>query len=49
MISIMVKNLADKHIADHKMIADIDRFTGRKTTTERIVKPIMQAKLKAKL
>ena len=49
MISIMVKNLADKPVADHKMIANIDRFTGRKTTTERIVKCIMQAKLKAKL
>ena len=49
MISILVKNLADKHVADHKMIADIDRFTGRKTMTERIVKRIMQAKLKAKL
>ena len=43
------KTLADKHVADRKMIAGIDRFTGRKTITERIIKRIMQAKLKAKL
>ena len=43
------KTLADKHVTDRKMIAGIDRFTGRKTITECIVKHIMQAKLKAKL
>ena len=42
------KNLADKHKADHKMITGIQRF-GKSTMTERIVKRIMQAKVKAGL
>ena len=43
------RNLADKHTADRKMIAGITRFPGRKTMTERIVRRIMQAKVKAGL
>ena len=43
------KNLSDKHAADLKMIKAIDRFGGRKTNTEKIVKKIMQAKVKLKL
>ena len=43
------KNLRDKHAADRKMIKAIDRFGGRKTNTEKIVKKIMQAKLKLKI
>ena len=44
-----VKTLRDKHAADRKMIKAIDRFGGRKTTTEKIVKKIMQAKVKLKM
>ena len=36
----------DKLIADRKMVADIDRFPGKKTMTEKIVKKIMQGKIK---
>ena len=43
------KTLRDKHAADRKMIKAIDRFGGRKTTTEKIVKKIMQAKVKLKM
>ena len=42
-------NLSDKHAADRKMIKAIDRFGGRKTNTEKIVKKIMQAKVKLKI
>lgn len=42
------KNLADKHTTDRKMITGIQRF-GKNTMTERIVKRIMQAKVKARL
>ena len=40
------KSLSDKHAADRKMIASIDNLPGNKTTTERIVKTIMKAKVK---
>ena len=43
------KTLRDKHAADRKMIKAIDRFGGRKTTTEKIVKKVMQAKVKLKM
>ena len=43
------KNLRDKHAADRKMIQAIDRFKGRKTNTEQMVKKIMQAKVHLKL
>ena len=36
----------DKLIADRKMVAGIDRFPGKKTMTEKIVKKIMQGKIK---
>ena len=39
------KSLADKNIADRKMLAGIDKFPGKKSLTEQIVKQIMQAKL----
>ena len=42
------KSLADKHAADRKMITGIQRFR-KNTMTERIVKRIMQAKVKAGL
>ena len=42
-------NLQDKWKADAKMIQGIDKLTGRKTMTERIVKKIMQAKKRLKL
>ena len=38
--------LKDKWAADRKMIAKVDKLSGRKTLTERIVKIIMKAKLK---
>ena len=40
------KSLTDKHKADRKMIASIDKLPGNKTKTERIVKTIMKAKVK---
>ena len=43
------KSLADKHIADHKMVAGIDKFPGKNILTEQILKQIMQVKLKTKL
>jgi len=43
------RNLQDKWKADTKMIKAIDRLPGKKTTTERIVKRIMQAKKRFKL
>ena len=43
------KNLRDKHAVDRKMINAIDRFGGRKTNTEKVVKKIMQAKVKLKM
>ena len=43
------KNLRDKHAADRKMIRAIDRFKGRKTNTEKVVKKIMQTKVQLKL
>ena len=36
----------DKLIADHKIVAGIDRFPGKKTMTEKILKKIMQGKKK---
>jgi len=42
------RNLQDKWKADTKMIKAIDRLPGKKTTTERIVKRIMQAKKRFK-
>ena len=43
------KNLQDKWKADTKMIQAIDRLPGKKTTTERVVKKIMQTKKRLKL
>ena len=43
------KNLQDKWKADRKMVTAIEKFPGRKTMTERIVRRIMQAKMKLKL
>ena len=43
------KTLRDKHAADRKMIKAIDRFGGRKTTMAKIVKKIIQAKIKLKM
>ena len=43
------KTLRDKHAADRKVIKAIDRFGDRKTTMEKIVKKIMQAKVKLKM
>ena len=40
------KSLTDKHKADRKMIASIDKLPGNKTKTKRIVKTIMKAKVK---
>ena len=40
------KNLKDKWDADRKMIAKIDKLSGRKTLTERIVRRIMNTKLR---
>ena len=43
------KTLRDKHAADRKMIKATDRFGRRKTTKGKIVKKIMQAKVKLKM
>ena len=43
------KNLKDKWKADDKMIWAITNLPGKKTTQERVVKTIMQAKRKLKL
>ena len=43
------KSLTDKHIADPKIVAGIDKFPGKNSLTKQIVRRIMQAKLKAKL
>ena len=43
------KNLKDKWKADDKMIRAITNLPGKKTTQERVVKTIMQAKRKLKL
>ena len=43
------KNLQDKWKADTKMISAINKLPGKKTTTERIVRKIMQAKKRLKL
>ena len=40
------RSLKDKHKADRKMIASIQKLPGKKTLTERIVKHIMKAKVK---
>ena len=40
------KNLKDKWAADRKMIAKIDQLPGSKNLTERIVRRIMNAKLR---
>ena len=40
------KNLKDKWAADRKMIAKIEQLPGSKNLTERIVRRIMQAKLR---
>ena len=42
-------NLRDKWKADEKIIKAIDRFPGKKTNAERIVKGMMQAKNMLKL
>ena len=47
--SARANNFRDKHAADRKMIKAIDRLGGRKTNTEKIVKKIMQTKVKLKL
>lgn len=39
-------SLKDKHKADRKMIASIQKLPGKKTLTERIVKHIMKTKVK---
>ena len=41
----LAKDSKDKWVADHKMIAQIDKLPGHKTMTERI-KNIMKAKLR---
>lgn len=38
--------LRDKHEADHRMIQAIDRLLGKRTLTEKIVKEIVQIKVK---
>ena len=43
------QNLQDKWKADTKMIKAIDRLSGKKTLTERVMKRIMQAKKRLKL
>ena len=43
------KNLQDKWKAEAKMIKTIDKLSGSKTLTEKIVKRIMQAKKTLKL
>ena len=40
------RHLKDKHKADPAMIARINKLPGRKTNTERIVKKLIQAKVK---
>ena len=40
------RHLKDKHKADRTMIARINKLPGRKTHTQRIVKNVMQAKVK---
>ena len=42
-------NLQDKWKAEAKMVKTINKSPGRKTTTERIVKRIMQTKKRLKL
>ena len=43
------QNLHDKWKADTKMIKAIDRLPSEKTTSERVVKRIMQAKKRLKM
>ena len=43
------KSLKDKHASDRKMIRNISSLPGRKTKMEKMVKEIMQAKVKLKL
>ena len=43
------KNLKEKHVADRKMITAINRLPGAKKLTERIVRKIMQTKVKLNL
>ena len=43
------KNLKDKWKADDVMIRSIDRLSGKKTKTEKVVKKIMQANRRLKL
>ena len=43
------RNLQDKWKADTKMIQAIDRLSGKKTKTERVVKKIVQAKKRLRL
>lgn len=40
------KTLRDKHAADRRMIKAIEGLPGKRTLTERIVKKIMQTKVK---
>lgn len=40
------RHLKDKHKADRAMISRISKLPGLKTKTERIVKQVMQAKVK---
>lgn len=43
------KNIRDKWRADRKMINSIKKLPGKKTKTEKVVKLIMQGKVKAGL
>ena len=43
------RHLKDKHVADRKMIKAIDHLPGKKNMTEKVVKKIMQTKLKLKM
>ena len=43
---VKVKDIKDKWKADEKMVRSIDRLPGKKTMTERVVKRIMQTKMK---
>ena len=40
------KSLADKHIADRKMVAGIDKFPGKKSLTEQIISESCKLNLK---
>ena len=40
------KTLRDKHAADRRMVKAIERLPGKRPLTEKIVKKIMQTKVK---